>query len=190
MDSPPPKETIVPESKQDDPPEGKLRPTSTYRSVLYLVWNKRLTLTMTSQVWCNVFVLLVSTLATICIIASLEVTDFVNINVNISDNDSPTTDTSGIVKSPFSSTLAFIRFNAWRPERLVYLEKYRPFFREIHYSMPHSMDGGPEDVNTTNDGWENQLVSYLPMARTMQHILDQPAGSPEAGIKGIMFYHL
>jgi hypothetical protein len=144
-------------------------------------------LIQTFQIWRNIIVLLLSTVATIFIIASLEMANF----ANISDNSaSASADDSSIVKSPFSSTIAFIRFNAWRPERLTYLEKYRPFFHDLHYSMPNSTDGDPEHLNTTHDGWENQLVVYLPMARTMQHILDQPADSPDAKIKGIMFYHL
>lgn len=147
-------------------------------------------LIQTFQIWLNIFFLLLSTVATIFVIASLEVTDFANMSNNAGTTAAATTDDSGIVKSPFSSTLAFIRFNAYRPERLDSLEKYRPFFHDIHYSMPKSTDGDPDYVNTTNDGWENQLVVYLPVARTMQHILDQPADSPEAGIKGIMFYHL
>lgn len=48
----------------------------------------------------------------------------------------------------------------------------------------------PDLLNTTHDGWENQLTPYLALSDTMQHILDQPAGSPEANIKGMMYFHL
>lgn len=104
-------------------------------------------------------------------------------------NDNRAEDTS-IVQSPFSSTVAFIRLNAYRPERLELLDKYKPFFHDVHYSMPEITVGGPDFVNTSFDDWEDQLVMYLPVAHAMQHILDQSQDSPESGIKGIMYFHL
>ncbi|KAE8451413.1 hypothetical protein EG329_004042 [Mollisiaceae sp. DMI_Dod_QoI] len=163
MDSPPPKDPNKDTLKEELPEKQPF-----LSSIPRPIW--------------RVVVLIVATVITVLITSLLEVADFSNPNDN-------RVEAPGMVKSPFSSTLAFIRFNSHRPERLPLLHKYKPFFHTMHYSMPNSTPDGPDFVNTTHDNWENQLVMYLPMARTMQHILNQPPDSPEASIKGVIYYH-
>ncbi|KUJ08723.1 uncharacterized protein LY89DRAFT_325089 [Mollisia scopiformis] len=163
MDSPPPKDPHL-----DDAKDGLPEKRTLFSSSPQPLW--------------RVAVLALASMITVLIISFMEVADFSNLNDNRAEDHS-------MIHSPFNSTVAYIRFNSWRLERLELLDKYKPFFHSVHYSMPNITEGGPDFVNTTHDNWENQLVMYIPMARTMQHILDQPPDSPDAKIKGIIYYH-
>jgi hypothetical protein len=102
-------------------------------------------------------------------------------------------DLSGIIRSPFNNTLGFIRWNSHHPERLPWLQKYAPFFHTLHISMPqytHAEGRDKEFHNTTVDNWENQMLAYVQVARTLQHILDQPKNSSDAQLTGMFYFHL
>ncbi|CAF0987657.1 unnamed protein product [Adineta ricciae] len=71
------------------------------------------------------------------------------------------------LQSPFSRTLAFIRLNGQRPERLRVLENYRPFFINLHYSMPQYTSV----INYTADGWLSGDDPYKAVSETMKVLL-------------------
>jgi hypothetical protein len=93
--------------------------------------------------------------------------------------------TEGGQKSPFANTLAFIRWNNAYPERIPYMENYRPFFRELHYSMPNYT----ETTTLQKDGWTRFEETYQGVAETMQLILDTNEADMEDSINGLLFYH-
>ncbi|KAG5744533.1 hypothetical protein H9Q72_013221 [Fusarium xylarioides] len=96
-------------------------------------------------------------------------------------------DAPKIVTSPFKNTMAFIRWNSVHPERIPTLMKYKPFFRDIHISMPDMMKGEgrkPEYHNITHDQSTLTFHIYQQVADTMQLILDE-----EPEIDGLFYYH-
>ncbi|KAF9767864.1 hypothetical protein IL306_014907 [Fusarium sp. DS 682] len=96
-------------------------------------------------------------------------------------------DTPDIVTSPFKNTMAFIRWNSVHPERIPTLMKYKPFFRDIHISMPDMMKNesvAPDYHNITHDQSTLTFHIYQQVADTMQLILDQ-----EPEIDGLLYYH-
>ncbi|UJR07176.1 hypothetical protein I4U23_011464 [Adineta vaga] len=84
------------------------------------------------------------------------------------------------LRSPFSRTLAFIRMNTQRPERIRVLESYRPFFIDLHYSMPHYTSV----INYTADGWLSGDDPYKPVAETMKILLKN-----HSLVEGILYFH-
>lgn len=84
------------------------------------------------------------------------------------------------IESPFKNTLAFIRWNNPHPQRIPYLMKYKPFFKDIHISLPKYTEGN----NLTADGWENAFQVYGAVADTMEHVLLH-----EPDIEGLFFFH-
>jgi hypothetical protein len=86
--------------------------------------------------------------------------------------------------------MGFIRWNHPLAERLPLLQKYEPFFHTTHYSMPLPEEQDSEVHNLTHDAYQNPLVTYTQIARTMQYILDQPLDSSAAEITGIFYFHL
>lgn len=82
--------------------------------------------------------------------------------------------------SPFRHTLAFIRFNSLHPERISVMEKYRPFFAELHYSMPNYTS----EISYTADGWQPYKDIYKAVGDTMKLVLEE---HPE--IKGLLYFH-
>jgi hypothetical protein len=56
--------------------------------------------------------------------------------------------------------------------------------------MPLPDEQDSEKHNLTHDAWQNPLVNYMQIARTMQLILDSPVNSSAAGIEGLLFLHL
>ena len=84
------------------------------------------------------------------------------------------------IQSPFARTLAFMRMNTLRPERLKVLEKYRPFFINLHYSMP----GYTSVISYTADGWESGGDPYMPVAETMKILLQN-----YSMVEGVLFFH-
>ncbi|KAF4340068.1 UDP-galactose transporter [Fusarium beomiforme] len=96
-------------------------------------------------------------------------------------------DVPEIVTSPFKNSLAFIRWNSLHPERVPEIMKYKPFFRELHISMPEMMkDEGlsPESHNLTHDQSPLTFHIYVQVAHTMQLILDE-----HPDIDGLLYYH-
>ncbi|OLN87996.1 hypothetical protein CCHL11_00259 [Colletotrichum chlorophyti] len=87
--------------------------------------------------------------------------------------------------SPFSNTLAMIRWNAKRMERVPMLMKYQHFFHTVHISMPEMMDDKAEDYhNLTHSQYPHHQSIYMQVAHTMKLILDT-----EPEIEGLMYFH-
>jgi hypothetical protein len=84
------------------------------------------------------------------------------------------------IQSPFSRTLAFIRMNTFRPERLQLLNKYRPFFINLHYSIPRYTSG----INYTVDGWMSGDDPYKVVAETMKILLQN-----YSMVEGVLYFH-
>ena len=82
--------------------------------------------------------------------------------------------------SPFYQTLAFIRWNSAHLDRIPLMEKYRPFFANLHYSMPDYTS----KLNYTADGWKPGEYEYKAVADTMQIILQN-----YSAIEGILYFH-
>lgn len=104
------------------------------------------------------------------------------------DRDEPykvTTGEGNLTASPFSNTLAMIRWNAKRMERVPLLLKYKPFFHTVHVSMPEVMPDKPEDYhNLTHSQYAHHETVYMQVAHTMKLILDE---QPE--IDGLFYFH-
>ncbi|KAK2043918.1 hypothetical protein LZ31DRAFT_576168 [Colletotrichum somersetense] len=87
--------------------------------------------------------------------------------------------------SPFSNTLAMIRWNSKRTERLPLLMKYEPFFHTVHVSMPDVMEDKPAAYhNLTHSQYPDHETVYMQVARTMKLVLDE---QPE--IEGLLYFH-
>jgi len=84
------------------------------------------------------------------------------------------------IRSPFERTLGFIRFNAAHRERIPIVEKYRPFFADLHYSMPDYIS----QLNYTADGWRDSASTYKALGETMKIILQN-----YSIIEGILYFH-
>ncbi|CAF4099219.1 unnamed protein product [Adineta steineri] len=84
------------------------------------------------------------------------------------------------VKSPFYRTLGFIRWNTARLERVPLMEKYRPFFAELHYSIPNSTS----KVTYTADGSVESHYIYKVISETMEIILEN-----HPMIEGLLYFH-
>jgi hypothetical protein len=82
--------------------------------------------------------------------------------------------------SPFQHTLGFIRWNTARLERIATMEKYRPFFANLHYSMPNYTS----QLNYTADGWESGDYPYKTVGDTMKIILQN-----YSTIEGLLYFH-
>ncbi|KAK1959749.1 hypothetical protein LY78DRAFT_685694 [Colletotrichum sublineola] len=104
------------------------------------------------------------------------------------DRKEPYKITSGpgnLSASPLSNTLAMIRWNSKRMERVPLLMKYEPFFHTVHVSMPDVMEDKPADYhNLTHSQYPHHETVYVQVARTMKLILDE---QPE--IEGLMYFH-
>ncbi|CAF1043753.1 unnamed protein product [Adineta ricciae] len=85
------------------------------------------------------------------------------------------------IRSPFDRTLAFIRWNSAHIQRIPLIEKYRPFFNELHYSIPSFTN----QVNLTADGLIKYDFPYKMVSETMEIILNGTYSS----IQGILFFH-
>ncbi|KAK1979657.1 UDP-galactose transporter [Colletotrichum cereale] len=97
----------------------------------------------------------------------------------------PVTGSENKVESPFKNSVAMIRWNSARPERIPLLRKYEPFFHTVHISMPNMFKGeDPEFHNLTHDQFPGTFTIYKQVSRTMKLILDT---QPE--IDGLMYYH-
>lgn len=137
-------------------------------------------------------VLFVSTLFTV--VVSVFLTMFAStlgdINVGKGEPSTPKTPTHPSTKgeiliSPFNNTLAMVRWNSGRPERIPMIRKYEPFFHSIHISMPDSMPNQTEKYhNITNDQYEDAFLIYQQVARTMQLALDT-----QPDVEGLLYYH-
>ncbi|KZL81356.1 udp-galactose transporter [Colletotrichum incanum] len=96
-----------------------------------------------------------------------------------------TTGPGNLTASPFSNTLAMIRWNAKRMERVPLLLKYKPFFHTVHISMPEMMDDKPDDYhNLTHSQYPHHETIYMQVAHTMKLILDE-----QPDIEGLMYFH-
>ncbi|RDW84823.1 UDP-galactose transporter [Coleophoma cylindrospora] len=94
-----------------------------------------------------------------------------------------------VLESPFKNTLAMVRWNSDHPERMPLLQQYAPFFHDLHFSMPGYVKGDVEFHNLTHDSFPSAEVIYTQIAKTMQLILDAPAGSATSEIEGLFYYH-
>lgn len=92
------------------------------------------------------------------------------------------------LESPFKNSMAFIRINADRPERIPTVMAYEPFFREIHISMPH-LTPNKHQLNLTHDSFEQTFTAYKALGDTMKLILDAPVNDSASQIDGIFFFH-
>ncbi|KAK0109322.1 hypothetical protein ONS96_003141 [Cadophora gregata f. sp. sojae] len=131
-------------------------------------------------------ILLISTLLSITIITFCE-------TMSLPDLTSPSdlTPDLPILTSPFNNTLAFVRWNGHRPERVPLIEKYAPFFHTLHFSMPAMVDAPlkTEYQNLTHDNWGDGLVTYVQIARTMEWILKMQRNESEREIEGLLQFH-
>jgi len=84
------------------------------------------------------------------------------------------------IRSPFERTLGFIRFNAAHRERIPIIDKYRPFFSDLHYSIPDYTSR----LNYTADGWRDAASTYKALGDTMKIILQN-----YSIIEGILYFH-
>jgi hypothetical protein len=84
------------------------------------------------------------------------------------------------LKSPFYRTLGFIRWNSAILQRIPVMEKYRPFFYDLHYSIPRYI----KQLNLTGDGWEASFLVYKALAETMQIVLQK-----HSTIEGLLYFH-
>ncbi|UJR07104.1 hypothetical protein I4U23_011392 [Adineta vaga] len=84
------------------------------------------------------------------------------------------------IKSPFQQTLGFIRWNSAHRERISIMEKYRPFFADLHYSMP----GYTSQLTYIADGWDRGATIYKVLGDTIQIILQN-----YSAIEGILYFH-
>ncbi|KAF9871466.1 hypothetical protein CkaCkLH20_11113 [Colletotrichum karsti] len=90
-----------------------------------------------------------------------------------------------LTASPFSNTLAMVRWNAKRMERVPLLLKYKPFFHTVHISMPEMMEDKPSSYhNLTHSQYEYHETIYMQVAHTMKLILDE-----HPDIEGLMYFH-
>ena len=98
--------------------------------------------------------------------------------------------TSNVTKleSPFKNSMAFVRINGDRPERIPTIMGYEPFFREMHISMP-GLTPNKHQHNLTHDSFEQTFTAYKAVADTMKLILDAPANDSASKIDGIFFFH-
>jgi hypothetical protein len=97
-----------------------------------------------------------------------------------------------LLESPFKNSLAVVRWNSEHPERFPLVEKYAPFFHDLHFSMPNYLKGEdvPEDYhNLTHDSATDSPHIYVDLAKTMKLLLNAPEGSPEAEIEGLLYFH-
>ncbi|PNS19648.1 UDP-galactose transporter [Sphaceloma murrayae] len=109
-----------------------------------------------------------------------------------------------VVESPLKDSLAFVRWNAPHPERIPTIMKYKPYFADIHISMPdylrqtnRSECTSPfdqqcgmdlfNDIHADNYGGTMQI--YTSVARTMQLILDAPDNSSVSKMNGLFYFH-
>jgi hypothetical protein len=94
-------------------------------------------------------------------------------------------DGSVMVSSPFKTTMAMVRWNARRMERVPLLMKYQPFFHTVHISMPDMIPEEKMDFhNLTHDQYGDGESIYIQLAHTMKLILDT---QPE--ITGLLYFH-
>lgn len=84
------------------------------------------------------------------------------------------------VNSPFDRTIAFIRWNAGFRERIPLMEKYRPHFAELHFSIP----GYTSQLNYTADGLIPVGQPYGVVGKTMEIILQN-----HSIIEGLLYFH-
>ncbi|OBR15184.1 Nucleotide-sugar transporter [Colletotrichum higginsianum IMI 349063] len=90
-----------------------------------------------------------------------------------------------LTASPFSNTLAMIRWNAKRMERVPLLQKYKPFFHTVHISMPDMMEDQPEDYhNLTHSQYPHHETVYMQVAHTMRLLLDE-----HPDVEGLLYFH-
>ncbi|KAF4920894.1 UDP-N-acetylglucosamine transporter [Colletotrichum viniferum] len=90
-----------------------------------------------------------------------------------------------LTASPFSNTLAMVRWNAKRMERVPLIMKYKPFFHTVHISMPEVMEDKPKTYhNLTHSQYDRHETIYMQVAHTMKLILDE-----QPDIEGLMYFH-
>ena len=93
--------------------------------------------------------------------------------------------TNPVLTTPFKSTMAMIRWNGRRVERVPLLMKYAPFFHTVHISMPDMIPEKPPTFhNLTHDQYPDGERVYIQLARTMQLLLDE-----HPDIDGLMYFH-
>jgi hypothetical protein len=89
--------------------------------------------------------------------------------------------------------MAFIRWNAYHPERIPLLQKYTPFFNTVHLSIPdYIRDPNLTHTyfNSTHDSYRDGTLIYVQVAKTMQRILDASPETQESNITGLLYFHL
>ncbi|UJR07237.1 hypothetical protein I4U23_011525 [Adineta vaga] len=84
------------------------------------------------------------------------------------------------IESPFSRTLGFIRWNSPYINRISLMEKYRPFFYQLHYSIPNYTS----KLNYTFDGLVSISCPYKMVSEIMTIILET-----YSQINGLLFFH-
>jgi hypothetical protein len=90
--------------------------------------------------------------------------------------------------SPFAQTVGFVRWNAPYLERIPLIEKYEPFFKSIHYSIPTYPNEDATFLNLTHSSWDNHENVYVSVAQFMSLILSSSEES-HSSISGILYFH-
>ncbi|OLN96061.1 CMP-sialic acid transporter 2 [Colletotrichum chlorophyti] len=175
MDNPPPKDTNAPQTNEPQKLSlfGKLAAVARKFNKVFLA---------------------VATFLTVLIVAFLTMSeakmpDFAKDGASPAPSNSsgpkPVTGYESKVESPFKNTMAMIRWNSARAERIPTLEKYKPFFHTLHISMPNMFkEEAPEFHNLTHDQFPGTFTVYKQVSHTMKLILDT-----EPEIDGLMYYH-
>jgi hypothetical protein len=129
--------------------------------------------------WLSWIALAIKGMATIAIVVIASKAGSSGPSADMPDADSqPPPAQSDVLKSPLKNALAFVRWNC-HGECIPMIETYRPFFYDLHFSIPVLTD----HANLTADGLEDGSYVYSQVAETMQLILDK---YPE--INGLLYY--
>ncbi|PHH60340.1 hypothetical protein CDD81_1825 [Ophiocordyceps australis] len=123
---------------------------------------------------------LVLTLATAGIVALLTM-----VETPMATRPMPAPDTNQSAVSPFAHSLAMVRWNSARAQRIPLLAKYEPFFDTLHLSMPGLVpDHDAGFYNWTHDQFVQIELVYMQVADMMTLAL---AEKPH--IDGLLFFH-
>lgn len=175
MEAAPPKETVVPQQQTSTDNNAKLSKWQILIKFVHVYQKSALALL---------------TGLTILICAFMTMSD--SLIPNTTSTTKTHSNSPGILDSPFKNTLALIRWNSERPERMPLLEKYRPFFHDLHFSMPNYLKDKnfPKGFNNlTHDSADDSPHIYIDIAKTMQLLMNAAPGSKDAEIDGLFYFH-
>jgi hypothetical protein len=137
--------------------------------------------------------LLLAASVAVLIVAELDIAWASVSDYHLNDPNVPIDEGIRTIQSPFENTMAFIRWNAYHPERIPLLQKYTPFFNTVHLSIPdYIRDPNLTHTyfNSTHDSYRDGTLIYVQVAKTMQRILDASPETQESNITGLLYFHL